>query len=124
MVTNATFLIEITPSDGLLPTTGRFDFSKVWSGGAEGASQGVMLSAGDPAKGTAGYVALEVFEGRIGSMSGSVSFQQFGTMSGGEQRLTYEVVPGSGTDDFIGATGELHLTIDEDGQHHVRFDLA
>ena len=124
MVTNAAFVIEITPSEGLLPTTGRFDFTKVWSGGAEGTSKGVMLSSGNAAKGTAGFVAMEVFEGRIGSLSGSVSFQQFGTMVGGEQRLTYEVVPGSGTDDFIGITGELHLTIDEDGLHHVRFDIA
>ena len=124
MVVNATFVIEITPSEGLLPSTGRFDFAKVWSGGAEGASKGVMLSAGDPAKGTAGYVALEVFQGRIGSHAGTVAFQQFGTMAGGEQRLTYEVVPGSGTADLIGATGELHLTVDEDGQHHVRFDIA
>ena len=124
MIINADFAIEITPTEPLLPTTGRFEFSKVWSGGADGASKGVMVSSGNPAKGTAGYVAMEVFEGRIGSMEGSVSFQQFGTMVGGEQRLQYEVTPGSGTGDFIGVLGELHLTIDEDGRHHVRFDIA
>lgn len=124
MVTHAAFVIEITPTEGLLPATSRFEFTKVWSGGAEGASKGVMISSGNPAGGTAGYVAMEIFDGRIGSLVGTVSFQQFGTMVDGEQRLTYEVTPGSGTGDFIGVTGELHLTIDEDGQHNVRFDIA
>ncbi len=124
MMVNATFEIVITPEEGLLPETRRFEFAKVWQGEAVGASRGVMLSAGDPADGTAGYVALEVFEGRIGARTGTVAFQQFGTMRGGEQELRYEVVPGSGTGELEGATGTLSLDIDPDGVHHIAFDLA
>ena len=124
MMVNATFEIVITPEEGLLPETRRFEFAKVWQGEAVGASRGVMLSAGDPADGTAGYVALEVFEGRIGARTGTVAFQQFGTMRAGEQELRYEVVPGSGTGELDGATGTLTLNIDPDGVHHIAFDLA
>ncbi len=124
MVVNATFEIEITPEDGLLPGTRRFEFAKVWSGDAVGASRGFMLSAGEPTDGTAGYVALEVFEGRLGDRSGTVAFQQFGTMRGGEQDLRYELVPGSGTGELAGATGVLTVEIDDEGTHHVVLDLA
>lgn len=124
MVVNATFVIEITPEEGLLPGTRRFEFAKVWSGDAEGASRGLMLAAGEPADGTAGYVAMEFFEGRIGGRQGTVAFQQFGSMRSGEQELRYELVPGSGTGDLAGVTGSLTLTIDDDGVHHVVFDLS
>lgn len=124
MVVNATFEIEIAPEEGLLPGTRRFEFAKVWSGEAEGASRGFMLSAGNPAEGTAGYVALEVFEGRIGGRSGTVAFQQFGTMRDGTQEVRYEVVPGSGTEDLAGSVGSLTLEIDAEGVHHVAFDIA
>ena len=87
MIVNATFEIEITPEEGLLPGTRRFEFAKVWTGEAEGASRGIMLSAGNPADGTAGYVALEVFEGRIGGRTGSVAFQQFGSTCRSSNRL-------------------------------------
>ena len=124
MMVNATFEIAITPEEALLPETRRFEFAKVWEGEAVGASRGVMLSAGEPADGTAGYVALEVFEGRIGSRTGSVAFQQFGTMRGGEQEVRYEVVPGSGTGELEGVTGTLTLEIDPDGVHHIAFDIS
>lgn len=124
MIVNATFEIEITPEEGLLPGTRRFEFAKVWTGEAEGASRGIMLSAGNPADGTAGYVALEVFEGRIGGRAGSVAFQQFGSMRDGDQQVRYELVPGSGTGDLAGAVGILILEIDAEGVHHVAFDLV
>ncbi|MDO5677332.1 MAG: DUF3224 domain-containing protein [Propionibacteriaceae bacterium] len=120
---NATFEIEITPIEAILPTTGRFDFAKVWRGDAEGVSKGLMVSAGDPANGTAGYVAMEVFEGRIDGRQGTVAFQQFGTMAGGAQELRYEIVPGSGSGELADITGVLNLEIDDDGVHHVVFEL-
>lgn len=123
MAVNATFEIEITPIEGILPTTSRFDFAKVWSGDAAGLSKGLMISAGDPANGTAGYVAMEVFEGTIEGRRGTIAFQQFGTMQGGSQDLRYEVVPGSGTGDLADLTGGLNLEIDADGLHHVVFEL-
>lgn len=125
MAIRATFDVEIQPGDGLLPGTGRFDFSKVWSGDIAGESRGVMLSGGDPAAGTAGYVAMEVFEGVIGGRAGTVAFQQLGTMDHGNQGLRYIVVPGSGTGELEGAIGVLNLTVDEDsGAHWVVMELS
>ena len=117
----ASFEIEITPADAVLPGTGRFDFTKEWSGAAAGTSSGVMLSAGDPASGTAGYVALETFDGVLDGRSGTLAFQQFGRMESGAQELRYEIVPGSGTGELADVGGTLALAIDDDGVHHVTF---
>lgn len=124
MAVNATFEIEITPTDSVLPATSRFDFAKVWHGDAEGLSKGVMLSGGEPASGTAGYVAMEVFEGHLDGRQGAVAFQQYGTMRGGSQELRYEIVPGSGTGELQDVTGTLTLEIDEAGMHRITFDLG
>lgn len=126
MAITATFEIEILPNETpLLPGIGRFDFNKVWSGDMEGISSGVMLSAGDPANGVAGYVAMEVFKGSIAGKRGTVALQQFGTMDGGGQGLRYVISPGSGTDELAGAIGVLNLTVDEDtGEHSVLVELG
>jgi hypothetical protein len=116
--TTAEFTIALQPSEGLLAGTGRFDFTKTWSGGMAGTSQGLMLTAGDPQGGFAGYVALETFDGVIDGRRGRVVLQQFGTMAGGESVLHYELVPGSGTRDLAGIHGVVDLQVD-DGDHRV-----
>lgn len=116
------FDIDLVPAEGVLPGTGRFDFTKTWSGDIAGASTGVMLSAGDPGAGAAGYVALEVFEGVVAGRSGSLALQQFGTMGGGIDDLRYEVVPGSGTDGLAGASGVVDLDA-SGGDHRVSLRL-
>lgn len=118
-MSSATFEMTMTPAEGVLPDTGRFDFTKTWSGDLAGTSAGVMLSAGDPGTGNAGYVALERFEGTIDGVAGTVVFQQFGTMLGGSSELRYEIVAGSATGDLAGLTGRIDLTIAEDGTHTV-----
>ena len=125
MSIRGTFEIEITPGHALLPGTGRFDFTQVWEGDILGASKGVMISAGDPASGTAGYVCMEAFEGEIGGKLGTLAFQQLGTMDHGNQGLRYIVVPGSGTGDLEGTIGVVNLTVDEDaGTHSVVLELS
>ena len=116
--TTAEFTIELQPGEAALPGTGRFDFTKVWSGGLSGTGRGVMLSAGDPATGTAGYVALETVDGALDGVAGTLALQQFGTMDGGVPTLRYEIVPGSGTGGLMGVTGSIDLAI-VDGQHRV-----
>lgn len=118
--TLAAFTIQLTPGDPALESTARFDFTKVWSGGMEGTSRGLMLSGGDLQQGNAGYVALEVFDGSIDGRSGSVAFQQFGSMHNGGYELRYEVVPGSGTGELNQMVGKLDLQV-ENGDHNVRF---
>jgi hypothetical protein len=116
--TTAAFTIELQPGEALLDATGRFDFSKVWTGGMAGTSTGFMLSAGDPAAGKAGYVALELFQGSLDGLSGSVVLQQFGTMNG-ESTLYYEFAPGSGTAELAGISGSLEIDT-SGGGHDVR----
>lgn len=106
------------PGDAALETTSRYDFTKVWSGGMNGTSSGLMLSGGDPQRGEAGYVALEVFDGTVDGHRGTMALQQFGTMHGGDSMLRYEVVPGSGTGELAGLVGAVDLVI-EDGHHRV-----
>lgn len=113
------FTIELSKGDPLLDGTARMDGTKVWTGQVAGSSKLVMLSAGDPRAGAAGYVGLETFEGTIDGRAGTICFLQRGIASGGGQDLDYRVVPGTGTDELEGLTGTVELTIDDTG-HHVR----
>jgi|SRR3954471_17067256 hypothetical protein len=118
---HGTFEVTITPHDSD-DAIGRLGIAKTWSGDLAGTGHGLMLSAGDPAQGRAGYVALEIVEGTLNGRSGSFALQQLGVMSDGDQELRYDVVPGSGTGELAGIRGTLALTIEDDGSH--RYDLA
>lgn len=116
-----TFEVTITAQD-LDDGIGRLTIAKTWSGDLAGVGHGLMLSAGDPTQGRAGYVALEIVEGTLHGRVGTLAFQQLGVMRGDEQELRYDVVPGSGTGELAGLDGTLSLTIEDDGTH--RYDLA
>jgi hypothetical protein len=125
MSKTASGTFDVTLAPGVAELDGavsRFELTKQFHGDLDGTGTGVMLSAGDPEAGTAGYVAIETVNGRLGEREGGFAFQQFGTMSGGNQTLHYEVVPGSGYGELTGISGTLRLTIDEDGTHH--YDLG
>jgi len=117
-----TFDVEMGPATAVEPPLGSMTITKTWHGDLQGTGRGLMLSAGDPANGVAGYVAVEVAEGALGERSGSLAFQQFGTMQPGGQEQIYQVAPGSGTGDLAGITGTLKLDIDEDGKHSYTLD--
>lgn len=55
--------------------------------------------------------------GRLDDREGSSVLQQLGHLAGDAQTLTYQVVPGTGTDGLTGVTGTLDLTLDADGTH-------
>src|SRR3954468_19446922 len=118
------FDVTLTPhdsDDGI----GRRDLTKTWSGDLAGTGHGQMLSAGDPAGGNAGYVALEVVDGTLHGRRGSFAFQQLGVIRGGDQELRYDVVPGSGTGELADIEGELALTIDDRGHaYELRYTLG
>ncbi|WP_394214215.1 DUF3224 domain-containing protein [Brachybacterium vulturis] len=121
----ATFTIDLTPAEVLPGAADRFDLAKTWTGALEGTSRGIMLTAGDPASGSASYIATETFEGALDGREGSVTFQQLGTMAGGEPELRYVIAPGSGTGALAGLTGTLLIgAIEEDGRHQVTVELT
>jgi hypothetical protein len=59
--------------------------------------------------GSGQFVALEHFTGSIGGKSGSVVFQQVGTFE--PVTATVTILPGSGTGELAGLSGESHLVI-------------
>ena len=104
---------------------GRMLLDKQFSGELVGVGQGEMLSAGNPAAGSAGYVAIEHVTGTIGSLAGSFALMHTGVMHGGENELTITIVPGSGTGELAGISGRLKLDIVERKHHYVlEYDFA
>ena len=124
-IARGTFEIQMSPSSPELSgAVARFDFTKTFRGDLEAVGAGVMLSAGDPTQGAAGYVAIETVSGCLGGQTGEFVMQQLGSMFGGSQVLQYEVVPGSGRGELEGMTGALHLTVDEDGTHRYELEYS
>ena len=117
-IARGSFEVTITPLDSD-DDIGRLSIAKTWTGDLAGDGHGLMLSAGDPTQGSAGYVALELFDGSLHGRAGSCAFQQLGVMHDGDQRLDYLVVPGSGTGELAGITGTLDLTIDDRGHTYA-----
>lgn len=102
---------------------GRMAIDKAFHGELEATSKGEMLSAMMPVKGSAGYVAIEQVSGALSGNQGSFVLQHFGVMHAGNNRLVLEVIPGSGTGELAGLTGEMSIII-EDGQHFYEFEYT
>lgn len=109
------------PSAGT--TLGRMSIDKTFSGPLTGTSQGEMLSAMTPVKGSAGYVAIEKVSGTLEGKTGTFVLQHFGIMAGTESRLVLEVVPDSGTDALTGLSGKMAINNDN-GQHSYVFEYS
>ena len=117
-----TFTVDIKPltpppAEGL----GRFSIDKQLTGDLQGFTKGEMFSGGDPRKGIAGYVAIEVFTGTLAGKHGSFALQHSATMDQNGNKMTVIVVPGSGAGDLQGISGTF--TIDIANGHHS-YDLA
>jgi hypothetical protein len=99
---------------------GRFALDKVYHGGLDGTGRGQMLTAGSPKEGSAGYVAIERFEGKLDGREGAFALLHRGTMTPAGQTLEVTVVPGSGTGALAGISGTLEIRI-EGKQHSYDF---
>lgn len=102
---------------------GRFALDKHYHGDLEATARGEMLGAGNPATGTAGYVALEQVTGTLQGRKGTFALQHFGSMDSGKFELKVAVVPGSGTDDLAGIAGTMTITI-APGKHTYTLDYT
>ncbi len=124
---SGTFEVKMTPqptddkTEGA--TIGRFTIDKQFHGDLEGSSKGEMLGAGSPAKGSAGYVAMEKVSGTLHGRSGAFVLQHSGTMHKGTQQMTVTVVPESGAGQLAGIAGTLTIKI-TDGKHFYEFDYT
>jgi len=102
---------------------GRYALDKQYHGDLEATGKGEMLGAGDPAKGNAGYVAIEHVTGTLHGHSGSFALQHTGTMDQGKLQLTVTVVPGSGTGGLAGIAGTMTIIITS-GNHSYDFEYT
>lgn len=126
-IAKGTFEIAMkTPSPGEgagRVAVGRMLIDKQYSGDFTGIGQGEMLSAGNPAAGSAGYVAIEHVTGTLGGMVGSFALQHAGTMHEGSSHLSIGIVPGSGTGELAAISGKLKLDI-VGRIHHYELEYA
>ncbi len=127
MHAEGTFDVKNTPlpADEALSGTavGRYGLDKQFHGDLEGASKGEMLGAGNPATGTAGYVAIEQVTGALQGRTGSFALQHCGTMVDNKFELIVKVVPGSGTGDLTGISGAMTIKI-VGGKHSYQFEYT
>lgn len=121
---HGTFAVEMKPlpnppAEGL----SRYSLKKQIHGDLEGTSEGEMLAGGDPQKGAAGYVAIEMVKGTLNGKLGAFALQHFATMDAAGPKMTITVVPGSGSGELAGIAGTFTITI-EKGQHFYEFDYT
>jgi len=120
------FDVKVTPlaDQSGDPTLGRMALDKQYHGDLEATGKGQMLTAGSPAKGAGGYVAIEKVTGMLNGKSGSFVLQHTGTMSHSGTQLTITVVPESGTDQLEGIAGKLNMKVAPDGKHSYEFEYT
>jgi hypothetical protein len=119
------FDVKVTPQDDHTGDSaiGRLTIDKQYHGDLDGTGKGQMLTAGSPAKGSAGYVAMEHVTGKLRGQTGSFSLQHSGSMSSGTQELTVVIVPGSGTGELEGISGKMTITIAA-GKHSYELEYT
>ena len=123
---SGTFEVKLTPqgqNEVEKTTLGRMTIDKQYHGDIEGTGRGEMLTALPPVKDSAGYVAIERISGTLNGRKGSFVLQHSGMMNRGEQQLSINVVPDSGTDELIGLTGKLTIKI-EGVKHYYEFEYT
>jgi len=87
------------------PKLTRASVARTFTGEIEGQGQVeyVMMYRPD---GSASFVGLERFAGRLAGKAGTFVLQRSGVFEGGQAKETYSVVPGSGTGELRGLRGD------------------
>lgn len=118
------FSVSLTALPAVPGGVAQHRMEKRFSGDLAGTSTGVMMSAGDPAKGIAGYVAMETVAATLAGRTGGFALQHNGTMDAGCQQLNVAIVPGSGTGALAGISGRMTIRIaGRDHFYTLSYDL-
>jgi Protein of unknown function (DUF3224) len=97
--------------------------AKTFAGDVEGHAATLFTAAFDQATGVGTYVAMESFRGRLHDRSGAFNFAHSATTLGTTREAELLIiVPGSGTEELTGITGNGGLSVDDDGTHRIWFD--
>ena len=123
MQAKGTFEVQLAaaPAEPGRARVGRMLMDKQYSGELVATAQGEMLSAGNPAAGSASYVAIEHVSGALNGKQGDFALAHAGAMHNGANDLTITIVPGSGTGELAGISGKLTLSI-VGNQHFYEID--
>jgi Protein of unknown function (DUF3224) len=98
----------------------RVHISRTFSGDLEGASTAELLIA--KSEGGGGYVGHDRITGSLAGKSGGFVFQHTGLMGPEGVTNTGTIVPGSGTGELDGITGDGTMLADEDGNHSLTLE--
>jgi Protein of unknown function (DUF3224) len=101
-------------------TLSRVHIARTFSGDLEGESTAELLIT--KAEGGGGYIGHDRISGTVGGKSGSFVFQHGGIMSPDGVSNTGTIVPGTGTGELAGLTGEGTMLADEGGNHTLTLD--
>lgn len=108
-----------------LPKLTRASVMKTFTGDIEGEGQVeyLMMYRGD---GSATFVGLERFVGRVGGRSGTFVLQRSGVFENGQAKESYSVVAGSGTGELVGLRGNGNSDVGHGLEHpfSLNYDLA
>ncbi|MGH7611098.1 MAG: DUF3224 domain-containing protein [Candidatus Dormibacteria bacterium] len=99
----------------------RTQIAKSFSGDLRATSQVEMLAARAEGQG-AGYVAVECVEGTLQGRAGTFALLHMATQGQDGAKGRWLVVPGSGTGELSGLSGEARIEIDESGAHALVLD--
>ena len=105
------------------PAIGRMALHKQFDGPLAGVARGQMLAIRTGTPGSAGYVAMDCFEGSLEGRVGGFSLQHSGLMDRGTPTLSIQVIPDSGTGELTGLRGSLDIRI-EAGAHFYDLDYT
>jgi hypothetical protein len=93
----------------------RVHISRTFSGDLEGESTAELLIA--RSEGGGGYVGHDRISGTLAGRSGGFVFQHTGVMGPAGVTNTGVIVPGSGSGELEGITGEGTMLADDEGNH-------
>jgi Protein of unknown function (DUF3224) len=98
----------------------RVHISRTFTGDLEGTSTAEILIA--RSEGGGAYTGHDLIEGKLAGRSGTFVIQHGGIMGPEGISNTGTIVPGSGSGDLEGITGEGTLLADEEGNHTLTLD--
>ncbi len=119
------------PEDGALaevagPALGQVFVLKSYRGDLKGEGRARLLTCQadvDDRSAGAGYIASERISGTLDGREGAFVVHHWGIVaSGAAPRTAGHVVPGSGTGDLSGISGEMEIAVEPDGAHVLRLD--
>ena len=108
------FDVKITPQETAADApVARMLLYKEFHGDLEAIAHGEMMAAHEPLTGAGVYVALDRVTGTLHGKSGSFLMAHRGIANADGQQLDIVIVPGSGSGQLAGITGNVGIQIEE-----------